>query len=147
MQRWELLGALGVGLVLALIGVVGYVAVSNQPDGLPQPDEIESMRVMVYSQSTEEKWHDVPRDHFAPILAALRPRHRDRHALKWQVFGESDLTLRGGKHVSIWLFSTTKGESGAFAAGRTWETRVYYRGGTDEGIKAAIRAACPPQDF
>jgi hypothetical protein len=142
MRRRKLFVVLAV--VLALVAMGALVLWHNELDDLPQPEQVEAMQVTVYEPlppGGKQTWHEISPEHFPFILAAMRPCRRDPQPAKWKVFGEADLTLKGGRHFGIWLYSTSTGP-GAFSAGRAFNTRVYYRGGTDEGIKATIRAAC-----
>jgi hypothetical protein len=82
----------------------------------------------------------VPPQHFARILGSLRPYSTPEVVCKWASIGELQLTCWGGRRFEITIFMTKDGP-GAFAAGPTWEDRVYYVGGTDAAIEDAIRAA------
>jgi hypothetical protein len=139
MRRRKLLGATGAGAVVLAIGAVLWHY--RQLDDLPEPDRVTAMRLTVCSLNMAEpddKVCNVSPEHFAPILAALRPHRRDRDGIPWVVIGSIDVTLREGGHCYIWLYSTQRGDEGALSVGST-----PYRGGTDDGIKATIRSACP----
>jgi hypothetical protein len=87
---------------------------------------------------------DLPRfkvsaDHVSPILSALHPCQRDPHPAKWQVLGEIEVKCRGEEERLIYLYWTGYGP-GAFSA----PPYGYYRGGSDQAIEDAIRAAYRP---
>jgi hypothetical protein len=135
---------LAVVAAVACVGIGSCILRQNETDDLPRPDDVEAMRVRVYGPdlpAAKRDWCEVSPEHFASILAAMRPCHKDAEPAKWVVFGETEMTLRGGRHYGIWLYLTYS-QTGAFSAGPTYEHRIYYRGGTDEGIRAAIREAC-----
>jgi hypothetical protein len=79
---------------------------------------------------------EVPREHIAPILAALRPFRVDPHPDKMKILGHLYLTCKGGRELKIHLYY-----EGAFSVDPQFEKRTYYRGGTDSAIEDAIRAA------
>jgi hypothetical protein len=114
---------------------------------IPEPDEVVAMQAKLYNSSGELvdlPLFEVPREHVAPILEALRPFRVEWPFdwTPWQVLGELHLTCKGEKSFRIDLYRTSH-ERGAFSAGPTYETRRYYRGGTDSAIEDAIRAAYP----
>jgi hypothetical protein len=81
----------------------------------------------------------VPQSHWAQLLTALRPARRDNYPASWQVLGTLKLTCKGHKQFLVELFNTDG--PGAFAAGETFESRVYYRGGDSAKLKEALKQA------
>src|SRR5436305_4837841 len=80
----------------------------------------------------------VPASHYAAVLKELSPATLDPHPLTWAVLGYLKFHCRGGRLVVVNLFWT--GDAiGAFSIGV--RPRVYFRGGTDQGIEDALRQA------
>src|SRR5438093_1593678 len=132
---------IGAALLACYLALLWYWWVA--PPEIPEPEQVVSMQARLYNSPRELPdlpTFEVGPEHFAPILAALRPWKVDRRPAKWQGLGELNLSCRGGKQFLIRLLWTGH-ETGAFSAGPTHEGRVYCRGGTDAGIEDAIRAA------
>jgi hypothetical protein len=111
--------------------------------GVPDPGEVESMRAMLGNSPhglPNLPLFEVPRESIPAILQALRPYQRDPLPARWQGLGTLYLARQGGGQFRIDLY-WTKMRQGAFASGPTFKWRTYYRGGTDQGIEDAIRAA------
>ena len=81
----------------------------------------------------------VPAEHYEDIFDALKPARKDRNPAKWQVLGEMTIRTKGGV-FKVFLFDLPD-RIGAFAAGPTWEERMYYRGGNSDQLKDALRNA------
>jgi hypothetical protein len=76
--------------------------------GVPEPDQVLTMQAALYGssrKSPEVHLFNVPPEHFAPILASLRPYVRDPNPAAWQVLGELHLTCRGRRHYQVDLYS------------------------------------------
>jgi hypothetical protein len=121
--------------VLLLVAVV-LVGCDNQADPLPAVSDIDSIE----ARTSEGVRFDVPKKHWVPILDAMRPARKDNDPAKWQVLGELNIRLKGGKSLFVALYTTSKW-SGAFSAGRTFKERVYYRGGDSAKLKQTFQAA------
>src|SRR4026209_2191944 len=90
-------------LLVAMALLAGFLAFlwywqGNPPPEIPEPDEVEAMQA--YIDNSPRQLPDVPlfevrREHFAPILAALRPCKVDSRPMKWQVLGGLHLKCRG----------------------------------------------------
>jgi hypothetical protein len=82
-----------------------------------------------------QRTFQVPPAFWAETLAALSPAHKDDHPAKWKVYGELSLTLKDGSSYFI-MFSEDE-----FAAGPTFDNRVYYRGADGDSLHRAIEEA------
>lgn len=108
---------------------------------LPAINDIESM-VATYKVRVQEKEikFTVTQSSWSKIRDALMPARHDCSPARWQWLGELEIKTKEGGRVYIWLFFLPEGP-GAFAAGRTWEQRTYYRGGDSAKLKQALQAA------
>lgn len=113
----------------------------RDPSPLPSPGKLENMKA-TYHDSREEKevTFAVPKKHWEKIWKTLLPATRDNQPAKWEEIGHLEVKLKSGGQFIVRLYATAKGP-GAFAAGETFERRVYYRGGNSKQLRAALRAA------
>ena len=108
---------------------------------LPKVSEIKSMRVTQYYTSNESNiTFDVPHDHLESILTALKPAEYDPSPAKWKSIADLHVDKSDGTKFVIALYSI-RNPPGAFSAGPTHESRVYYRGGDSRALEAALDAA------
>jgi hypothetical protein len=70
----------------------------------------------------------------------MLPAKKDNHPMKWMGFGHLDLKLKSRGAFRIDLFSSGE-DVGAFSAGPTFESRIYYRGGDSTELEQAIAVA------
>jgi hypothetical protein len=125
--------------VLAFL--VLFVVGCERTSSLPPTSEIESMRAVLYaSKHEEDSKFVVSHEHWAEVWDVLSPARRDYNPSKWEMLGELEVVTQGGGRRTVWLFSTSTGP-GAFAVGTDWDHRVYYRGGTTDGLLRALEAA------
>jgi hypothetical protein len=137
-------------LLLVAANVVGAVAVlfifipdrSQQP--FPQLSEIQRIDAQVYDpKSANYVTFEVPRSHWDAIFAAMLPARRDDHPSKWTAPGDLNLKLKNAKSFYIGLYSVNYSpeDQGAFSAGPSFESRVYYRGGKSSALEKAVADA------
>lgn len=88
--------------------------------------------------------YSVPQSYWKAIYDELRPVRVDHDAQTWLVLGTLDLTCADGRAISIDLFYISEGP-GAFAIGRTRESRVYYRGGDSIKLRQTVMDAVRAQ--
>lgn len=129
------------------------VWLAQNPVTHPQDSEIEAISASLECSpgKTETKrpiipTFSVPEQHIPLILSALRPAKRDWAPWKWVYAGKLEITLKDGKTMTVELYFTYQ-NVGAFSIHAGGEPRNsglishYFRGGTDDGIEAAIRQA------
>jgi hypothetical protein len=136
-------------LALAGLGVLaaaGTFALWLRRAELPGPDEVEAMHMVIYGDdfNPQDRECDVAPEHFAPLLEALQPYHKDM-MLPWIPLASINATLGDGTQCSISVYSILRGgesdRESAFFVKRPSRRGTCYRGGTDKAIKAAVRAA------
>jgi hypothetical protein len=125
-------------IAVPFVVIVGLLGCSFGHPSLPEASKVKTIKVVAnYGKST----YLISPDHFPDILALFKDGTRDNNPAKWQVMGyDLEITTDDGKQIDIWLFKTFKGK-GAFAIGRRWSEREYYRGATDEQIDGTIKKA------
>lgn len=116
--------------------IVGLLGCSSSHPSLPEASKIKTIKAVAdYGKST----YLISSDRYPEILALFKIGTRDNNPAKWQVMGyDLEITTVDGEQINIWLFKTFKGR-GAFAVGRLWTERHYYRGATDEQIDETIK--------
>jgi hypothetical protein len=82
----------------------------------------------------------VSKSHWGSVIKSLQPAERDYHPEKWVGIGELTISRKSGGPLKVFLFSDT-GDTGAFAVGKNWEGRAYYRGGKTEDLERALQKA------
>jgi hypothetical protein len=108
---------------------------------LPKAGDIATMRANYYDRQAKAMVaFDVPPESWKDILASLLPARKDDRPAEWVVLGSLEITGKDKESLTVWLFTTSQ-DPGAFAAGKTWEQRVYYRGGKTADLEKALQAA------
>jgi len=131
---------LAAGAVLA-VAVVFFLDDSERP--FPRLSEIERIDADVYDRkSKKDVTFEVPRSHWEAIFSAMLPARKDDHPLPWAGPGDLNLKLKSGHTFRIALFYVDKElGTGAFSAGATHESRIYYRGGNSSALEKAVADA------
>jgi hypothetical protein len=132
--------------VLLLVAAVVVVAVavfflgrSERP--FPQLSEIQRIEAQIDDpESGKVVTFEVPRSHWEAIFSAMLPARKDDHAMKWVMPGSMNLRLKNGNSYYIGLYSVSD-DLGAFSAGPSHESRVYYRGGNSSALEKAVADA------
>jgi hypothetical protein len=121
----------------------GIAYLLNQPaNPLPPLADVERIEAHILdAQSAKAVTFQVPPSHWRAIYSAMLPATKDDHAAKWAGPGHLDLKLKNGKSFYIAIFYVSGADQGAFAAGPTFETRIYYRGGNSDELEQAISDA------
>jgi len=127
--------------IAIVIGGVFLIWWNWRGDPLPAPEVVE--RIVATGQfgpTRQSVTFEVPLEQWAKIRAAMLPSQRDFNPAKWQGAGRLEITLRGGRAYHVDLYHTFQ-KVGAFSAGPTFESRVYYRGGNPEALAMEMAAA------
>ncbi len=134
-----------VAIIAALLFVVGsicaVIALQLRPEPFVLPfgaTDVESMEArQVYLVKQEVgKTFQVPSSYWEAILASFAAGHKDDDPAKWVIGGELEVKRKDGGSYFI-MFS----DRDEFAAGPTFDKRVYYRGANDAELKRAILEA------
>jgi hypothetical protein len=108
----------------------------------PATSEIASMNAkFIERDSGDEGSFPVPSTSQSEILAALSPSTYDRFPSKWEIMGELDIKTISGNSIHVELYDLGDDPVGAFAAGPTFESRTYYRGGNSGQLRIALEKA------
>ena len=136
---WAAVAVVGVGAVAWLGRGLGWGRAAADP--LPTDDEVERVVATVpVGDGGKKVRFDLPAGYWARVRAALSPATRDRDPAKWVGLGSLDVTRRDGQIVHVALYRSPE-PPGAFAAGPTFQDRVYYRGGdSDELLRVLVEA-------
>ena len=128
-------------LAAAVLATGGVFFMHRSARPFPEAAEIERIEASVIDPvSNKHVKFEVPRSHWDAIFSAMLPSKEDAHPMKWAGFGHVDLNLKRGSAFRIDLFSSDAAV-GAFSAGPTYESRIYYRGGDSTRLKEAIAGA------
>jgi hypothetical protein len=142
-SRFVVLLLLATGVVVAA-EVVFLFGPDRAQQPLPQLSEIQRIDAQVYDpKSGKDLDFEVPQSHWEAIFAAMLPARKDEHAAKWVGLGDLNLKLKNAKSFYIGLYSVKyrPGDLGAFSAGPTFESRIYYRGGNSSALEKAVADA------
>jgi hypothetical protein len=128
-------------IIAALLFVVGAFCVVLILQMRPKPfvlpftvDDVVSMEASL--DPPVAKTFRVPPSYWRAILATLSTGHKDENPAKWEGFGTLELKEQDGSPYLIILFDRDQ-----FAAGRTVDRRVYYRGADDVALHRVIMEA------
>ncbi len=105
---------------------------------MPSAADVRSIKASFFNRDTEsEVTFQVPAAHWDAIFSALLPARKDNDPAKWVGLGVLEIKLANGDSYHVELYSNDDGP-GAFAAGPTFEQRVYYRGGNSSDLEQAL---------
>ena len=117
----------------------GCSEAKQQPvNPLPAVSDIQSMEFS--SDDGHQINFKVPQSNWEAILKCLTPVRRDDSPKKWVALGQLSIVRKSAPQFMVFLFETSDGP-GAFAAGETWETRIYCRGGDSQQLRQALDEA------
>jgi hypothetical protein len=138
--RWKRFGLAGIAVLVATLLITRFVP--NKGFDFPATREIASMNAkFIERDSGDERSFLVPTTSQDEILAALSPSTRDRFPSKWEIMGKLDIKTISGNSIYVMLFDLGDDSVGAFAAGPTFESRRYYRGGNSAQLRIALEKA------
>ena len=110
---------------------------------LPDVSDITSIEARTF-QSKDDDGHMkpffIPEAHWGSVIKSLQPAVRDYYPAKWVGLGELIITRKSGSPLKVFLFSVSA-DTGAFAVGKSWEDRAYYRGGESDDLERALQKA------
>jgi hypothetical protein len=107
---------------------------------LPPVADISEIKATYHdSESLKNIEFAVPQQHWDEIFDALLPAEFDPCPPGWWILGQLDIRLKNGSPFVVMLGRVSPG--GAFAAGETFDARIYYRGGDSTRLEEALRAA------
>ena len=133
-KRWD-------GALFFIVAITVAAAFVFPGDPLPAAGAVD--RIVAsghFGLNNERVEFDVPLELWPQIRVALQPASRDFHPANWVGTGTLAITTRRGSAVHVSL-SETDERPGAFAAGPTFERRVYYRGGDSNELARQMAAA------
>ncbi|MBS0264587.1 MAG: hypothetical protein JSS02_21815 [Planctomycetes bacterium] len=135
---------LWIGLVLVALIVTAVRIFHNSPNArLPLPDinDVQSMEADFYDSDKQALvTFQVPAAHWQPIFSSLLPARRDSNPAKWESLGDLRIKLARGGSLHVSLYSVSDG-LGAFSAGPSFETGIYYRGGNSRDLEQTLADA------
>ena len=121
----------------------GKPATAPVPPGsrLPKLSGVTRMEARFFNNVLgREVSFNIPQEHWDEIYRSLLPARKDNSPAKWESVGQIDIVKNNGAKCKVWLFLTGQGD-GAFAAGATFESRVYFRGGNSRNLVGALEEA------
>ncbi len=132
---------------ILICGVWLFFRTRDTRPSLPDAADIRRLNAIFYDREKGAKVaFQVPREHWNAIFSALQPAQRDDNPAKWVGLGELEFKLACGDSYLVSLYSLEDSEPGAFSAGPTWESRVYYRGGNSSELERALAEASKSAD-
>jgi hypothetical protein len=122
-------------LVTAVVGVGAWIVLSWRFTIVPI-DDVASVYVHPERNEEDHPGFTVPEEHWQELFDALMPYKVDLSPAKWESYRDVTITLNDGSELTLFLFRAD-GEA-AFAMGKSWEDRTYYRGGSDHQLAEVI---------
>ena len=128
-------------LLIFSVGLcAGCAGVSGGAEPLPQAKKIKSISIEFNDRKLGDVEFTPTSADWTAIRAQMLPAKPDAMPSKWRWLGTVKMVQVDGKPFHVELYRTKQGR-GAFAAGKSYEERTYYRGGDDSGIVKALLAA------
>lgn len=144
---WEIAMRHPIPLQLFVLAVTSFLFVGCRwqqvvEDPLPAIADIREVTASYFDSDVNQKISfNVPLTQLPTVFAALEPAFLDTSPAKWVVLGQMDMILSNGRPFRIDFYDLEPTEQGAFAAGETFEQRIYYRGGSSQKLLDALRKA------
>jgi hypothetical protein len=128
--------------VFALLMLVSTLCPATREDADPLPDgkQIKSLTIHFDHRWLDDVTFTATAADWAAIRRTLSPSRRDTDPANWEWIGTAEFVLDDDEPYRIELYYTSRAP-GAFAAGRTFAERVYYRGGDSGDLYEALTAA------
>jgi hypothetical protein len=107
---------------------------------LPTAKDVKSISIAYYHPKRRRiEFKATPAD-WKVVRGTLLPARHDPKPAKWKAVGRVKIVKKDGKPFQVELYRPSKGP-GAFAAGKTFKERVYYRGGNSSKLMEALHDA------
>ncbi len=121
--------------------IAASVLAREEASPLPDAKQVKSVSIKFDhpKQRDDIEFTATPED-WKAIRAALLPAKRDPKPADWEWLATVKIVKKDGQPLQVELYTTSK-DPGAFAAGKTYKQRVYYRGGKTAALVKAIKAA------
>ena len=114
---------------------------ANVSPPIPKVNQIKNIQASVYFASLKKKvTFTVPPELWNETLRGFYPARKDDAPAKWETLGKLDVVKNDGSEFKIYVFYLP-GTEGAFAAGPTHESRIYYWGGNSKRMIAVLKKA------
>jgi len=130
--------ALIAGLAILTLAIDGCAHKNIDP--LPTAAQVKSITINFHHRELEEVTFAATANDWKTIRATLLPAKLDQSPSTWESLGTANIVKLDGTPYRVELYNNNK-DPGAFAAGKTLQSRVYYRGGKSAVLYKALVAA------
>ena len=129
-------------MTTTLIWLAMAAAASAREKASPLPDakQVKTISIKFDHPKLDDVEFIATRDDWKAIRASLLPAKRDPRPADWEWVGTVKIVKKDGQPFRVELYTPSK-DPGAFAAGKTFKQRVYYRGGKTAELVKAVNAA------
>jgi hypothetical protein len=122
-------------ILLYAAALFSFLITPALSEELPDANEIKTISIKL-----NQVEFDATADDWKAIREQLLPSKQDPEPSKWIILGEVKIVRKNGEAYVVDLYHT-KSDSGAFSAGKTYEDRIYYRGGNSDKLYQALLEA------
>jgi hypothetical protein len=107
---------------------------------LPDAKDIKTISIQFSHPELNQVEFDAKADDWKAIREQLLPSKQDPEPSKWIILGSVKIVRNSGEPYVVDLYDT-RSDLGAFSAGKTYEGRIYYRGGNSKKVFQALLEA------
>ncbi len=126
-------------VVFALLASASCTSVGEESGPLPAAKQIKSLTIRFEHWQLGEVSFTAMPDDWVAIHKTLLPSRRDENPASWEWLGTAEFVLKDDQPYRVELYQTSR-DPGAFAAGKTFKERVYYRGGKSADLQETLLA-------
>lgn len=113
---------------------------SKSDSALPDAKEVKAISIKFDHPKLDDVEFDATAEDWEAIRLQLLPAKRDPKPAAWEWIGTVKIVTKDGQPFRVELYTPSSGP-GAFAAGETYDERIYYRGGKTAAVVKALAAA------
>lgn len=125
---------------LVWLAISASATAREKDSPLPDAKQVKSVSIKFDHPKLDDVEFTATPDDWRAIRAALLPARRDPNPADWEWAGTVKIVRKDAQPFRVELYTTRK-DPGAFAAGKTYKQRVYYRGGKTAALSKAVNAA------
>jgi hypothetical protein len=125
---------------LVCLAVASAASAREKKSPLPDAAHVKTISIEFDHPTLDDVEFTATPEDWKAIRATLLPATPDQKPAKWEWLGTVRMIQKDNQPFRVELYTTSK-DPGAFAAGKTYKQRVYYRGGKTAELVRAVHAA------
>lgn len=112
----------------------------EEANPLPDGKQVKAISIKFDHPELDDVKFTATIEDWKAIRTTLLPAKRDENPADWEWVGTVQIVKKDGQPFRVELYAPSR-DPGAFAAGKTYKQRVYYRGGKAPDLLRAVKSA------